>query len=151
MTNAEKKWPFNKRVGAMVYRRHLLVEIHPYVPSRFVLQLGFSQGVVGAPTSMVKRYGDCLDRKNEGAFYSAEDTNTMIYYPKLPTSRTVGFTEWFVERFSEYRGLFKKDLNVKKSSRKAPGRSNGVLGRGNPSLPFQRRTQDMLSQRVVYH
>ena len=57
LTNAEKEWLFSIRVGTMVYRRHLFVDIQPCVPSRFVLQLGFSQGVVGAPLSMVKRFG----------------------------------------------------------------------------------------------
>ena len=49
LTNAERSWIFNIRDGTMVYRRHLFVDIQPYVSSRFALQLSFSQGVVGAP------------------------------------------------------------------------------------------------------
>ena len=37
----------------------------------------------------------------------------MISHLELPTFRTVGFTKWFVESFSVYRGLFKKELDVK--------------------------------------
>ena len=57
LTNTEKKWLFNIQVGTMVYRRHLFVDIQPYVLSRYALQLGLSQGIVEAPTSMAKRYG----------------------------------------------------------------------------------------------
>ena len=42
LTNVEKAWLFNIRVGTMVYRRHLFVDIQPYVPSHFAKQLGFS-------------------------------------------------------------------------------------------------------------
>ena len=74
LTNAERSWLFNIRVGTMVYRRHLFVDIQLYVPSHFALQLGFSQGVVGAPSSKVKRFGGLQDGRNAWAFYSAEDT-----------------------------------------------------------------------------
>ncbi|XXG41988.1 hypothetical protein AAC387_Pa01g2347 [Persea americana] len=37
LTNAERSWLFNIRVGTMVYRRHLFVDIQPYVPSRFAM------------------------------------------------------------------------------------------------------------------
>ena len=57
LKNAEKTWLFNIRVGMMVYHRHLFVDIQPYVPLRFALQLGFSQGVVGALSSKVKHFG----------------------------------------------------------------------------------------------
>ncbi|WP_440998374.1 hypothetical protein, partial [Cysteiniphilum litorale] len=50
----------------------------------------------------------------------------MISYPELPTFRTAGFTKWFMECFSTYRGLSKKELNVKQSSGKGLGRSDGV-------------------------
>ena len=56
LTNAEKRWLFNIRVGTMVYHRHHFIDIQLYVLSRFALQLGFSQGVVGAPSSMVKLF-----------------------------------------------------------------------------------------------
>ena len=126
LTNAEKRWLLNIRVGTMVYRRHLFVDIQPYVPSRFALQLGFSQGVVGAPSSMVKRFGGLQDGRNAWAFYSAEDTTAMISYPELPIFRTAGFTKWFVESFAVYRGLSKKELNVKPSPGKGLGRSDGA-------------------------
>ena len=71
LTNAEKGWLLNIRLGTMVYHRHLFIDIQPYVPSRFALQLGFSQGVVGAPSSMVKRFGGLQDGTNAWAFYSA--------------------------------------------------------------------------------
>ncbi|KAJ8640095.1 hypothetical protein MRB53_016789 [Persea americana] len=74
LINAEKAWLFNIRVGTMVYRRHLFVDIQPY----------------------------------------------------LPTLRTAGFTKWFVESFSVYRGLFKKELDVKQSSGKGLGKSDGL-------------------------
>lgn len=64
LTNAENKWFFTIRVGTMVYRRHLFVDIQSYVPSRYALQLGFSQGVVGALSSMVKRFGGLQDGRN---------------------------------------------------------------------------------------
>ncbi|XXG85564.1 hypothetical protein AAC387_Pa11g0617 [Persea americana] len=35
----------------------------------------------------------------------------MISYPELPTFRTVGFTKWFMESFSVYRRLSKKELD----------------------------------------
>ncbi|XXG73209.1 hypothetical protein AAC387_Pa07g2168 [Persea americana] len=60
LTNVERSWLFNIRVGTMVYRRHLFVDIQPYVPSRFAMQFGFSQGIVGAPSSKVKRFGGFL-------------------------------------------------------------------------------------------
>lgn len=75
---------------------------------------------------MVKRFGGLQVGRNASSFYSAKDTNGMISYPKLPTSRTVGFTKWFLESFSEYQRLSKKDLNVKKSSGRGPWRSDGV-------------------------
>lgn len=81
LTNAEKAWLFNIRVGTMVYHRHLFIDIQPYVPSRFalqlgqpyvlscfVLQLGFSHGVVGAPSSKVKHFGGLQDGRNAWAF-----------------------------------------------------------------------------------
>ncbi|XXG62744.1 hypothetical protein AAC387_Pa05g1057 [Persea americana] len=63
LTNAKKAWLFNIRVGTMVYRRHLFVDIQSYVPSRFALQLGFTQGVVGAPSSKVKCFGGFAGRE----------------------------------------------------------------------------------------
>ncbi|KAJ8619969.1 hypothetical protein MRB53_028498 [Persea americana] len=126
LTNAKKAWLFNIRVGTMVCRRHLFVDIQLYVPSHFALQLGFSQGVVGAPSSKVKRFGGLQNGRNAWSFYSAEDTTAMIPYPELPTFRTAGFTKWFVESFSVYRGLSKKELDVKPSSRKGLGKSDGV-------------------------
>ena len=74
LTNAERSWLFNIRVGMMVYRRHLFVDIQLYVPSHFAMQLGFSQGIVGEPSSKVKRFGGLQDGRNAWAFYSAEDT-----------------------------------------------------------------------------
>ncbi|KAJ8620220.1 hypothetical protein MRB53_028749 [Persea americana] len=100
LTNAERSWLFNIRVGTMVYGRHLLVDIKLYVPSRFAMQLGFSQGVVGAPSSKVKRFGGLQDGRNAWAFYSGEDTTAMISYSELPTFQTAGFTKWFVESLS---------------------------------------------------
>ncbi|XXG59608.1 hypothetical protein AAC387_Pa04g1661 [Persea americana] len=76
-------------------------------------RLGFSQGVVGAPSSKVKRFGGLQDGRNAWAFYSAEDTTAMISYPELTTFRTASFTKWFVESFSVHRGLSKKELDVK--------------------------------------
>ncbi|XXG88125.1 hypothetical protein AAC387_Pa12g0379 [Persea americana] len=108
LTNTEKAWISNICVGTMVYHRHLFIDIQPYVPSRFALQLGFSQGVVGAPSSKVKRFGGLKDGRNAWAFYSAEDTTAMISYPELPTFRTIGFSKWFMESFSMYWGLSKK-------------------------------------------
>ncbi|KAJ8614974.1 hypothetical protein MRB53_021859 [Persea americana] len=90
------------------------------------MQLGFSQGVVGAPSSKVKRFGGLQDERNAWAFYSAEDTTALISYPELPTFPTAGFTKWFVESFSAYRGLSKKELDVKQSSRKGLRKSDGV-------------------------
>ncbi|XXG53338.1 hypothetical protein AAC387_Pa03g1441 [Persea americana] len=126
LTNAERSWLFNICVGTMVYRRYLFVDIQPYVPSRFAMQLGFSQGVVGAPSSKVKHFGGLQDGRNAWAFYSAEDTTALISYPELPTFRIAGFTKWFVESFSAYRGLSKKELDVKQSSGKGLGKSDGV-------------------------
>lgn len=65
----------------------------------FPIQLGFSQGVLGTPTSMVKNYGSLQDSRNACDFYSVEDTNSLISYPKLPTHRTYGFTKWLVDSF----------------------------------------------------
>ncbi|XXG89123.1 hypothetical protein AAC387_Pa12g1203 [Persea americana] len=126
LTNAEKAWLFNIRVGTMGYHRHLFVDIQSYVPSRFAMQLGFSQGFVGAPSSKVKRFGGLQDGRNAWAFYNAEHTTAMISYPKLPTFRTAGFTKWFVESLSVYRGLSKKEYDVKQSSGKGLGKSDGV-------------------------
>ena len=50
----------------------------------------------------------------------------MIPYPELPTFRTVDFTNWFVESLSVYRGLSKKELDVKQSSGKGLGKLDGV-------------------------
>ena len=66
------------------------------------------------------------DGRNAWAFYSAEDTITMIPYPELPTFRTAGFTKWFVESLSVYQELSKKELDVKQSSGKGLGKSDGV-------------------------
>ncbi|XXG42078.1 hypothetical protein AAC387_Pa01g2426 [Persea americana] len=88
--------------------------------------LGFSQGVVGTPSSKVKRFGGLQDGRNAWTFYSAEDTTAMISYPELPTFQTVGFTKWFVESFSVHPGHSKKELDVKQSSRKGLGKSDGV-------------------------
>ena len=66
------------------------------------------------------------DGRNAWAFYSAEDTTALISYPELPTFRTDGFTKWFVESFSAYWGLSKKELDVKQSSGKGLGKSDGV-------------------------
>ena len=59
-------------------------------------------------------------------FYSAEDTTVMISFPELPTFRTASFTKWLVESFSVYRGLSKKELDVKQSLGKGLGKSDGV-------------------------
>ncbi|XXG59346.1 hypothetical protein AAC387_Pa04g1448 [Persea americana] len=128
LTNAKKMWLFNIRVGTMVYRRHLFVDIQPYVPSHFAMQLGISQGVVGEPSSNVKRFGGLQDGRNAWAFYSAEDTTAMISYPELSTFRTAGFTKWFVESLSVCRRLSKKELYVKQFSGKSLGKSDGVHG-----------------------
>ena len=74
----------------------------------------------------MKRFGGLQDRRNAWAFYSAEDTTAIISYYELPTFRTASFIKWFVESFSVYRGLYKKELDVKQSSGKGLGRSNGV-------------------------
>ena len=74
----------------------------------------------------MKRFGGLQDRRNAWAFYSAEDTTAMISYPELLTFRTVGFTKWFVGSFSAYWGLSKKELDVKQSSGKGLGKSDGV-------------------------
>ena len=50
----------------------------------------------------------------------------MIPYPESPTFRTAGFTKWFVESFSAYWGLSKKELDVKQSSGKGLGKSDVV-------------------------
>ena len=50
----------------------------------------------------------------------------MIPYPELPTFRTAGFTKWFVESFLVYRGLSKKELDVRHSSGKGLGKSDGI-------------------------
>ncbi|XXG59318.1 hypothetical protein AAC387_Pa04g1423 [Persea americana] len=92
----------------------------------WLLNLGFSQGVIGAPSSNVKRFGGLQDGRNAWAFYSAEDTTAMIPYPELPTFGTAGFTKWFVESLSVYRGLSKKELDGKQSSGKGLGKSDGV-------------------------
>ncbi|XXG68387.1 hypothetical protein AAC387_Pa06g1486 [Persea americana] len=105
LTNAGRSWLFNIRVGTM---------------------LGFSQGVVGAPSSKVKRFGGLQDGRNAWAFYNAEDTTAMIPYLELPSFRTVGFTKWFVESLSVYWGLSQKELEVKQSSKKGLGKSDGV-------------------------
>ncbi|XXG62824.1 hypothetical protein AAC387_Pa05g1128 [Persea americana] len=105
LTNAERSWLFNIRVGTM---------------------LGFSQGVVEATSSKVKCFGGLQDGRNAWAFYSAEDTTALISYPELPIFQTAGFTKWFVESFSAYRGLSKKELDVKQSSGKGLGKSDGV-------------------------
>ena len=55
-----------------------------------------------------------------------EDTIAMISYPKLSTFRTAGFTKWFVESFSVHQGLSKKELDIKQSSGKGFGKSDGV-------------------------
>ena len=75
---------------------------------------------------MVKHFGGLQDGRNAWAFYSVDDTTALIYYPQLPTFRTVGFMTWFLESFSMYRGLSKKELDVKQSSEKGLGRSDGV-------------------------
>ena len=75
---------------------------------------------------MVKRFGGLQDDKNAWAFYSAEDTTAMNSYPVLSTFRTAGFTKWFAESFMAYRGLSKKELDVKLSSGKGTGKSDGV-------------------------
>jgi len=126
LTNAEKAWIFNIRVGTMLYHRHLFVGIQLYVPSRFAMQLGFSQGVVGALSSKVKRFRGLQDGRNAWEFYSTEGTTAMIFYPELLTFGTVGFTKWFVESLSVYRGLSKKELDVKQSSGKGLGKLDGA-------------------------
>ncbi|XXG42063.1 hypothetical protein AAC387_Pa01g2413 [Persea americana] len=68
LTNVEKAWLFNIRVGTM--------------------------GAVGVPSSKVKRFGGLQDWRNAWAFYSVEDSTAMISYPELPTFLTVGFTKW---------------------------------------------------------
>ena len=93
LTNVERGWLFNIRVGTMVDYRHLFVDIQLYSLPCFALQLGFFQGIDGAPSSMVKRYGGLQDGRNTWAFYNVEDTTAMISYPKLATFRTVGFTK----------------------------------------------------------
>ena len=40
LTNVERSWLFNIRVGTMVYLRHLFVDIQPYVPSHFFHAVG---------------------------------------------------------------------------------------------------------------
>ena len=50
----------------------------------------------------------------------------MISYLELPTFWTVGFKKWFVESFSVHRGLSKNELDVKQSSGKGLGKSDGV-------------------------
>ncbi|KAJ8649242.1 hypothetical protein MRB53_002265 [Persea americana] len=50
----------------------------------------------------------------------------MISYPELPTLRTTGFTKWFIESFSVYWWLSKKVLDVKQSSGKGLGKSDGI-------------------------
>ena len=119
-------WLFNICVSTMAYRRHLFIDIQPYVPSLFALQLGFSQGVVGAPSSMVERFGGLQDKRNAWAFYSVEDTTALTSYPRLPTFWTADFMKWFMENFSVYQGLSKKELDVKQSSGKGLGILDGV-------------------------
>ena len=57
--------------------------------------------------------------------------------PELPTFRTAGFTKWFVESFSMYCGLSKKELDVKQSPGKGLSKSDGV--RREEVLTFRSR------------
>ena len=74
----------------------------------------------------MKCFGGLQDERNAWAFYSAEDTTALISYPELPTFRIASFTKWFVESFSAYQGLSKKEIDVKQSSGKGLGKSDGV-------------------------
>ena len=74
----------------------------------------------------MKCFRGLQDGRNAWASYSAEDTTTLISYLELPTFRTAGFTKWFMESFSVYRGLSKKELDVKQSPGKCLGISDGV-------------------------
>ena len=61
-------------------------------------------------------------RTEEGKKEKKMGPSAMISYPKLPSFRTAGFTKWFVESFSVYRGLSKKELDEKQSPGKGLGR-----------------------------
>ena len=61
-----------------------------------------------------------------GLFTMQRTLLPLISYLELPTFRTAGFMKWLVENFSVYQRLSKKELNVKQSSRKDLGRSDGI-------------------------
>lgn len=64
LTPLEPEWLYNIRPSDLVYCRHTSVDIQAYVPSRFVMQLGFTQGVARSPDNMRLRYGGLKDARN---------------------------------------------------------------------------------------
>lgn len=57
----EYEWVLYILVGTLVHRRNSVVDIQPYVPSRFGQQLGYCQGVVRSPSIMALRFGTLQD------------------------------------------------------------------------------------------
>ncbi|KAJ8649208.1 hypothetical protein MRB53_002231 [Persea americana] len=116
---------FGERLALVpTFYSYLCIELQA---ATFLVRLGLAmnRGVVGAPSSKVKRFGGLQDGRNGWAFYRAEDTTAMISYPELPTFQIAGFTKWFMESFSVHQGLSKKELDVKQSSAKGLGKSDG--------------------------
>lgn len=52
----EKEWFLNILLADFIYQRNGFVDIQAYTLSRFAVQIGFEQGVVGSPGSLSCRY-----------------------------------------------------------------------------------------------
>lgn len=64
LTEVEKEWLLMIRPADFVFRRSNIIDIEVYAPSLFVVQIGFSKGVIEQPGYMQRPYGSLQDANN---------------------------------------------------------------------------------------
>lgn len=82
-----------------------MVDIQPYVPSRFAFQFGFSQGIVGSGRALL-RIGTLQDAGNAWDYFTASETGATFDYLAINKLRTAGYVEWLCKSFLSNRNMY---------------------------------------------
>lgn len=71
------------RPKTFVFRQSNSVELQPYLPSRFAIQLGYCQSKVGNPNTDLARSGNTVDAARAWFDYTDVDTGSSFSGPVL--------------------------------------------------------------------
>lgn len=87
-TEVEKEWLLTICLADSVFGKGNVINIQAYIPSRFAVQIGFSQGLIGSLGYMRRRYGRLQDANNAWEFAIALNTKAYFGYLSI-VKRTV--------------------------------------------------------------